>query len=137
MMVQTWDDYEEGTEIETGIGNCVEDDSTFRLALSVNNLQWFFNFVNNPSNDYLAALNTIDHYLLYYTTDGTNYYVKAAITPAGAGCTVTNNTAVSCGPVNLSNYSWSHGTYTLYIQAVGKPGLTNHTSPGGVQYIVQ
>jgi hypothetical protein len=27
MMVATWDDYEEGTEIETGISNCLEDSS--------------------------------------------------------------------------------------------------------------
>lgn len=37
----------------------------------------------------------------------------------------------------FSSYSWGNGTYTLYIRAVGKPGLTNNMSPSGVQYVVR
>jgi hypothetical protein len=44
MMVETWDDYEEGAEIETEVSNCL-DDSTFLLTLSNPTLSWKYNFI--------------------------------------------------------------------------------------------
>jgi hypothetical protein len=39
--------------------------------------------------------------------------------------------------VNPSNSSSTVGIYMLYLQAVGKPGLTNNMSYNGVPYGVQ
>jgi hypothetical protein len=38
--------------------------------------------------------------------------------------------------LDLSSYSFAAGTYTTYVQAVGKPTFINHMS-GGVKYTVQ
>lgn len=128
VMVETWDDYEEGTEIETGISNCVLD-SSFTLTLNAPTLQWSYSF-NDPDPHDLSGMidNTVDHYVLWYTTNNTNYYIMDPdISPSEAGCsTQTDN--VRCTGVNLTNYAGWGTSNTLYIQAVGKPGITNNMS---------
>jgi hypothetical protein len=127
MMVETWDDYEEGTEIETGISNCIDDSQSTASISNTTNLGWTFTFVDPNA---MGTQNTIHHYILYYYTSATGYRVKDGnITATKGGCKQTNN-VLSCTGVNLANYTWTHGTqYTLYIQSVGKAGLTNHVSP--------
>ena len=131
MMVATWDDYEEGTEIETGIDNCIES-SSFKPTITGSTLKWVFNFdntVRDPGG--LANYNTIDHYDLYYTTDGTNYYlVSHNITNNQAGCGWSPNyPSVSCSGIDLSGYGLPSGS-TVLVEAIGKPGITNWLSKG-------
>ena len=128
MMVATWDDYEEGSEIETGIDNCVNDNS-FNVSLNGNTLSWSFQF----SDSTYGTPNTIDHYILFYTTDGTNLFAKDSNISPG-NCSFTSPT-VSCS-INLTSYTWSPGNYTLYVKAVGKPSITNHFSTNSVSYVV-
>lgn len=105
----TWNDYEEGTEIETGIDNCF----TISSSLKASNLQWTV-----TGNE-----NTIDHYEVYVSTDGKN------LMPL-------NSMAVGGRSLDLSTYSLASGTYTMFVQAVGKPTFINHMS-AGVKYTVQ
>lgn len=105
----TWNDYEEGTEIETGIDNCFSITS----SLQGTNLQW-----SVTGNE-----NTIDHYEVYISTDGQNLMSLSSIAPG------THS-------LNLSAYSLAAGTYTTYVQAVGRPTFINHMS-GAVKYTVQ
>src|SRR5581483_9431111 len=105
----TWNDYEEGTEIETGIDNCFSISS----SLKGNSLQW-----SVTGNE-----NTIDHYEIYISTDGQN------LMPL-------NSMAVGSRSLDLSTYSLASGTYTMLVQAVGKPTFINHISTG-VKYTVQ
>jgi len=130
MMVATWDDYEEGTEIETGIDNCVES-STFVPTITGSTLSWVFNFdnvVRDPGG--LANYNTIDHFDLYYTSDSENYYL--------ASHNIANNCTwhtvypfVSCPAIDLSPYGLPSGS-TLFVEAIGKPGITNWLSQGKI-----
>jgi hypothetical protein len=59
--ITTWDDYDEGTEMETGIDNCV---SSFSSSLTGTSLSWTIGF-NSPGDE-----STIDHYAIFYSTDG-------------------------------------------------------------------
>jgi len=129
MMVATWDDYEEGTEIETGIDNCVES-STFVPKIISNILSWQFSFDQTTRDpNHLATVATIDHYDLYYTTDGENYYlVDHNIAPTEAGCGFSYPTA-KCSGINISGYGLPSGS-TLFVEAIGKPGITNWLSQG-------
>ena len=54
----TWNDYEEGTEIESGIDNCL----TLSASVAANTLQW--TIIGNE--------NTVDHYSVYISSDGEN-----------------------------------------------------------------
>jgi hypothetical protein len=106
LQLVTWNDYEEGTEIESGISNCLKLSAT----VSGNSLQWTIS--GNGS--------TVDHYVAYISTDGQNLMSLGEV---NAGLT----------SVNLCNYSIPSGSYTLYVQAVGRPSMTNQIS-GPVQF---
>lgn len=97
----TWNDYEEGTEIESGISNCL----TISAKMYGNSLQWTI-----QGDD-----STIDHYVPYISTDGQNLM---SLGDVGAGV----------NSLNLCSYSVPNGNYTLYVQAVGKPSMTNQIS---------
>ena len=97
----TWNDYEEATEIESGINNCL----SLSAAVSGPSLQWAVK--GDPS--------TVDHYVAYISTDGQNLMALANV-----------NAATSS--VNLCSYPIPNGSYTLYVQAVGKPSIVNQMS---------
>src|SRR6201993_2898881 len=97
----TWNDYEEATEIESGINNCL----SLSAAVSGASLQWAVK--GDPS--------TVDHYVAYISTDGQNLMALANV-----------NAATSS--LNLCSYPIPNGSYTLYVQAVGKPSIVNQMS---------
>ncbi len=108
LQLVTWNDYEEGTEVETGIDNCL----SISAAVSGGTLKW-----SVRGNE-----NTLDHYAVFISTDGQHLMELSQV---GAGD----------HSINLASYSLAAGTYTLYVQAVGKPVFLNHMS-GAVKYTV-
>ena len=111
--VATWDDYDEGTEMETGIDNCV---SSFTESLSGNTLSWSIRFAAAGTED------TVDHYTVFYSTDGST----------GNNLTSIANVAVT--PANNGNYNFTlpnlPATTLLYVKAVGKSLIRNHMTTG-------
>jgi hypothetical protein len=101
MQLVTWNDYEEGTEIESGVDNCV----SVTAGLSGSSLQW----------SVAGDESTIDHYTVYASKDGQNL-MPLMDQPTGIHS------------LNLCSYSWPAGTYSMFVRAVGKPSLTNHIS---------
>jgi hypothetical protein len=101
LQLVTWNDYEEATEIESGISNC------FKVAASVsgNALKW------TASGD----TTTVDHYVAYISTDAQNLMTL-------------ENSSAGTDSLNLCSFSIPNGNYTLYVQAVGKPTFTNQMS---------
>ena len=104
IQIVTWNDYEEGTEIETGIDNCV----ALAPAVAGSTLNW--------SIGSKASERTIDHYTVFISTDGQNL-MKLADVAAGTHS------------LGLSQYDLAPGTYVLYVKAVGKASILNHMSP--------
>lgn len=105
LQLVTWNDYEEGTEIESGIDNCL----TVNAAVSGSTLSW-----QATGNE-----NTVDHYAVYFTGDGQNLLELT-------------NVPVGVNSVNLASYGLSNGT--LLVQAVGKPSIKNQMS-AAVQFV--
>ena len=106
LQLVTWNDYEEGTEIESGIDNCV----TLSGAMSANTLQWTIS-----GNE-----NTVDHYTVYISTDGQNLMSLTDL-------------ATGLHSVNLCSFPIPSGNYTLYVQATGKASMANQMS-GALSY---
>ncbi len=106
LQLVTWNDYEEATEIESGIDNCF----SLSASLAGNSLQWTI-----QGNE-----NTVDHYTVYISTDGQN------LMPLG-------DTAPGDRSLNLCGFPIPTGSYQLLIQAVGKPSLAN-TITGSLKY---
>jgi len=92
----TWNDYEEATEIETGINNCL----TVSASVSGNSLDWSI-----KGNE-----NTVHHYVAYVSIDGKNLMALRNAVPGTRS-------------LNLCSYSIPNGSYTGFVQAVGKPSI--------------
>ncbi len=106
LQVVTWNDYEEGTEIETGVDNCL----TLTASTDGTNLSWTPAF-----SDASGSETTVHHYDVFDTTDGTNLN-KVATVPAGTHA------------VPLSSLNLSQGTHTFYVEAVGQAMVLNKMS---------
>ncbi|HET6210290.1 MAG TPA: carboxypeptidase regulatory-like domain-containing protein, partial [Jatrophihabitans sp.] len=119
LMVSTWDDYEEGSEVETGIDNCV---NSFTGSLAGSSLQWTIGLSGDGASE-----RTIDHYTVWYSTDGATGEQLAQLTtvaPTGTGTSASYS-------VDLSQYCATlPATSVLYVQAVGKPSITNNLTSG-------
>jgi PKD repeat protein len=107
--ITTWNDYEEGTEIESGIDNCVS------ISASANGTQLNWSISGNE--------NTVHHYTVFVSTDGQNL-MKLADVAAGTHT------------LNVGGYNLAPGSYTLYVKAVGQPSMLNHIS-GAVPLTIQ
>jgi hypothetical protein len=101
MQLVTWNDYEEGSEMESGIDNCV----SLSANLSGNSLQWKVK----------GNQNTVDHYTVYVSSDSQNLMALTDV-------------ATNFHSLDMCNYALPAGKYSLYVQGVGKPSLTNHMS---------
>ncbi|HEX3353041.1 MAG TPA: hypothetical protein VHS34_09485 [Terriglobales bacterium] len=109
LQLVTWNDYEEGTEIESGIDNCV----SIAANLNAGSLQW----------QVAGDENTVDHYTVYVSADGQNLMPLADIQHGQH-------------TLDVCSYSLPSGNYSLFVQAVGKPNLSNQMS-GAVKYQAQ
>jgi hypothetical protein len=106
LQLVTWNDYDEGTEIESGIDTCL----SLSPAISNGTLQWSIS-----GNE-----NTVDHYIVYISQDGQNLMALTQIEPG-------------LHSVNLCSFPIPAGNYQLFVQAVGKPSMANRM-PGPVVY---
>jgi hypothetical protein len=109
----TWNDYEEGTEQETGILNCYSISET----LSSYTIHWSL-----AANDSHATLATIHHYTVWRAD------------PAGNLTVVANN--VCAGNVSGCSNSYNlmgllpAGTWRIYTEMVGMPLIIDQVSNG-------
>ena len=108
MQIATWNDYEEGTEIESGIDNCV----TVSAQMSGTSLIWAIT----------GQQNTVHHYTVFISSDGVNLMSLG-------------DQPVTASALDLTQYQFAPGTYTLYVKAVGQASLRNQMS-GAVSYVV-
>ena len=105
LIIPTWNDYEEGTEIETGIENCVQ----VQGRLMADTLKWS---VSGPED-------TIDHYTVL--VERGSDWSEAADLPPGSRS------------IELSRLRLSGKPVAFCIEAVGKASMLNHFS-GPVEY---
>jgi hypothetical protein len=110
LQLVTWNDYEEGTELESGIDNC----ATATTSLTSTSLSWKLS---------TGSATTVDHYQILVGLDDTNLMPLAT---ASAGST----------SLDLTQYAFAPGLYSLFVKAVGLPSFRNqmsnpvHLSPG-------
>ena len=103
MMVATWDDYEEGTEIETGISNCLSDSSFHVSPPSGGQLGWQFDSYTTLYNVTFTTSSTISGFPVYASTDQMNYFLGGVAPTSGCTYSGSNPIHASC-TVNLPTY---------------------------------
>jgi hypothetical protein len=101
LQLVTWNDYEEGTALEMGIDNCVSIAGT----ASAGTVSWTIQ----------GSENTLDHYTVYISSDGENLMPVTDV-PAGTH------------QLDLTQFGFPQGAYTVYVKAVGRPSIKNHMS---------
>jgi hypothetical protein len=106
LQLVTWNDYEEATELESGIDNCLSVSG----SVAGSALRW------KTTGDE----NTVDHYTVYISPDGQNLMPLA-------------NMASGTDTLNLCSFPIPGGNYKLFVQAVGKPSLANQIT-GAIGY---
>ena len=106
LQLVTWNDYEEGTEIESDIDGCF----SLQASLSGNSLQWKTN----------GDESTVDHYTVYSSQDGRS---------------LTKLTDLQTGvhSFDLCSTAMAPGKYQLFVQAAGRPSIANRM-PAPVSY---
>ena len=102
LLIVTWNDYEEGTEIETGIDNCV----SITAQSNGSKISWQIN----------GEERTLDHYSVLASSDG-----KTAIP-------IQDVAAGRSHSLDVANILPSRGRWTIYVEAVGKASIGNHMS---------
>jgi PKD repeat protein len=99
----TWNDYEEASEIESGIDNCV----TVSASVASTVASWSI-----P-----GQMNTVDHFTVFASQDGANLMWMADLP------TTTSS-------LDLASFSMNAGNYIIFVKAVGKASMTNKISAG-------
>ncbi len=107
VQVVTWNDYEEGTSVESGIDNCY----TVNASLTGSMLTW--NLI--ASDPAYASTATIHHFTVYYADASGNLY------QAGA------NLPVTASSLDLASIVPA-GTWDIYVEMVGQPLIINRMS---------
>ena len=107
--VPTWDDYEEATEVETGIDNCL---TALSPAVSGNVVSWTPSF-GQSIDGYSGDESTIHHYAIYVSQDGANLMALPTTVASGTH------------RLDLSQFGLPAGTYRVFVQAVGQPMIRN------------
>jgi hypothetical protein len=100
LIIPTWNDYEEGTEIETGIDNCV----SVKASIRDQDLTWMI----------AGSENTIDHYGILGRIG--SQWKELAEVPTGSHS------------IPLPELRMERGVQAVCVRAVGKPSLLNHVS---------
>jgi hypothetical protein len=112
--VATWNDYEEGTEVETGVDNCYRVQNA-AYSQTKDQLTWQLNPVTGQSS--YASLSTVHGYTVW-KADSTGKLTSIAA--LGASATSLNSVSKLVGT----------GTWTLYVEMVGMPLIINRMSTG-------
>ncbi len=115
VMVDTWDDYEEGSEIETGLDDCL---TSLSVTLTGSTLAWSPTWGQDPMNAEVSGSEaTLDHYAVYLAAQGGAEVMWLADVACSGG---------ACGhTLDVSTFGIAGGPYVFYVQAVGKPSIVN------------
>ena len=106
LQIATWNDYNEGTEIEAGIDNCY----TVTAHVDGENLVWNL----EPTNSTSASLSTVSHIEIYDSRDGKNLTLLA------------NSASSANGSYPLTELA--PGKHQLFVRMVGKNSIQNRIS---------
>jgi len=101
----TWNDYEEATNLETGVDNCL----SISAAVNGSSLNWT---ISPNTTDSVA---TLSMFVAYISKDGKNL-AQLKVLPTSARS------------LDLTQFALPAGNYKLFVKARGQPSVHNHLS---------
>lgn len=116
LQVSTWNDYDEGHEMETGIENCWTVNANLPVGSSV--ITWALQVASVQTNAASnATVNTIDHFEVWAVDHNSQNPVKSS-----AHLPVTSTS------FDLNTLALPSSTYDIYVLEVSKPAIRNQAS---------
>jgi hypothetical protein len=103
LQLATWNDYEEGSTMESGIDNCIGVQAEARGT----SVSWALTGLGDP--------NTVDHFTVFASRDGQNLMPVA-------------NVSADARAFDIASLNLEPGAYSVFVKAIGKPSLLNHMS---------
>jgi hypothetical protein len=103
LQIATWNDYEEGSTIESGIDNCLD----VHASANGSAVSWWLSGNGNE--------NTVSHFTVFVSQDGKNLMPVVDL-------------PLEARSFDLSQSGLERGAYIAYVKAIGKPSLLNHMS---------
>jgi hypothetical protein len=113
MLLATWNDYEEGTEHESGIDNCYDGPQVSYQTNSTTAIQWSLVAKSGTSPN----TNTIHNYVVW-------------VEPSGHTTLTSVFSSTSAMSYDLMGAGLQKGQYTVYVEVVGQPSMQNEMSTG-------
>jgi hypothetical protein len=101
LQIVTWNDYEEGSQIEPGIDNCL----SVQASVSTDSLLWTIS----------GNRNTVHHLTVWVSSDNSNFRLVRELPANASG-------------VAFADMGLPPGRYSLVVQAVGQPSMLNQIS---------
>lgn len=126
LQIGTWDDYEEGTEIESGIDACIRGITLGRAGTVLSWSTAYGPSLTDPS--IVGSEATLDHYTVYASLDGEH------LAPLG-GDLVRDAQGNLPHTLDLARFALPPGSYSLRVKATGKPSLHGAVS-NAVTFVV-
>jgi hypothetical protein len=111
MQIATWNDYEEGTEVESGVDNCY---TAVNLSLPTGTSKISWTLTSTDST--YATIKTIHHYALWTAPSG------------GSTLTLKKQLGATLTQFDLASLGLAAGTYDVYLEMVGQPSTQNEMS---------
>ena len=118
LQLPTWDDYEEATELETGIDTCM---SAFTGAVNGTQVTWSVSYGKDLTGEVSGSDDTIDHFVVWASPDGEQLVRVAPDVVRDASGALPHT-------LDLGAYPLPAGATKIFVQAIGKPFLANAMS---------
>ena len=124
MQIATWNDYEEGSEVETGVDGCWRFNAPQVNSESGGTVSW--TLADQEPNGFTgyAKPQTIHHFTVWYAIpsdlEQNLYQLSTGIGDTASSLSNLNTLFAAAGA--------SHGTYNLYVELVGMPMILNEMS---------
>jgi PKD repeat protein len=100
--LNTWNDYEEGSELESGVDDC----NIITASVAGTALSWTVTG---------GTASAIDHFEIYATLDGQNAQM---LTTAASGTRT----------IDVAQFNLNPASYQLFVKSIGAPTIVNHMS---------
>jgi|SRR5580698_835825 hypothetical protein len=137
ILLATWNDYGEGTNIENGVDNCWRISTPTIGGTGGTTVSWSADALSSPvtcpSSSTCTSPTTIDQFKIWYGTGAGDLNLsEQSILPTGSHCTSSSG-VISCS-FNLSNATYpppAGSTWYIYIQQIGAALTFDEINGGG------